>query len=141
MRVGTPIGTIGPHFVLPNRSAGLQRINRKTSRRKSLWAVRRADSGKHRALHQRQPTSAVQQRYATGLRPALTQLGHNCLERWDDLLVVGLVDEVTDTVAKLTLLVDRMVAHRATEEHNRSATWLQAPLVYGTHGQHQVGET
>ena len=66
----------------------------------------------------------MQQRDTACLGPALTQLGNDCLERRDDLLVVRLVCEVTDTITNLTLLVDRVVPHRATEKNNCAATGL-----------------
>ena len=134
MGIGAPTGDrtgrrIAPRLVLPDGRAGLQGVDGVASRLERFGPVRRTDDDDDRAVSQLELTETVQESDATGVRPPHAYLVGDLMERCDDLFLVRLVHEVLHIGAHLPTVVDGMVAHRAAEQHDGSATGQHGPLV------------
>ena len=136
MRTGTPIGTVRPHFVLPDRSGLLERVDGEASGLERLGPMWRGHHGDHGRLADLQAADAVQQRETSGVGPATTQLGADLGEARHHLFGVRFVGQVFDASAPIGVITDR-----AAEQHDRTALRPDRPVVGSADREFRLAET
>ncbi len=136
MRTGTPVGTVCPHFVLPDRSGLLERVDGEASGLERLGPMRCGHHGDHRGLADLEAADAVQQRETSGVGPTTTQLGADLGESRHHLFGVRLVGQVFDTSAPIGVITDR-----AAEQHDRTALRPDRPVVGRADREFRLAET